>query len=53
MAKTHTRLDKMEAFVNRMIKDNGVNASFVATTDQRASLLSGSRFRVRRPSSLS
>jgi alpha-galactosidase len=33
MAKTHTRLDKMEAFVNQMIRDNGVNASVVATTD--------------------
>jgi alpha-galactosidase len=38
MAKTHTRLDKMEAFVNRMIKDNGVNASVVATTDRREAL---------------
>ena len=38
MAKTHTRLDKMEAFVNRMIKDNGINASVVATTDRREAL---------------
>jgi alpha-galactosidase len=38
MAKTHTRLDKMEAFVNRMIKDNGVKASVVATTDRREAL---------------
>ena len=29
---------KMEAFVNRMIKDNGVNASVVATTDRREAL---------------
>jgi alpha-galactosidase len=38
MAKTHTRLDKMEAFVNRMIKDNGINASVVATTERREAL---------------
>lgn len=38
MALTHTRLDKMEAFVKRMIKDNGIDASVVATTDQRAAL---------------
>lgn len=38
MALTHTRLDKMEAFVNRMIKDNGIDASVVATTDRRAAL---------------
>lgn len=38
MALTHTRLDKMEAFVNRMIKDNGIDASVVATTDRREAL---------------
>ncbi|NQU11743.1 alpha-galactosidase [bacterium] len=38
MALTHTRLDKMHAFVNRMIKDNGIDASVVATTDRRAAL---------------
>ena len=38
MALSHTRLDKMEAFVKRMIKDNGVKASVVATTDRRAAL---------------
>ena len=27
MALTHTRLDKIHAFVERMIKDNGVNAT--------------------------
>ncbi len=38
MAPSHARLDKMEAFVKRMIKDNGVQASVVATTDRRAAL---------------
>jgi len=38
MAKTHTRLDKMAAFVNRMIKDNGINATVVSTTDRREAL---------------
>ena len=38
MALTHTRLDKMEAFVKRMIKDNGIDASVVATTDRREAL---------------
>jgi alpha-galactosidase len=39
MALTHTRLDKMEAFVKRMIKDNGIDASVVATTDRREALM--------------
>ncbi len=38
MALTRTRLDKMHAFVNRMIKDNGVDATAVATTDRREAL---------------
>ena len=38
MALTHTRLDKMRAFVQRMIKDNGVDATVVATTNRRAAL---------------
>ena len=38
MALSHTRLDKMEAFVQRMIKDNGVKATVTATTDRRAAL---------------
>ncbi|MGD0782874.1 MAG: alpha-galactosidase [Candidatus Aminicenantales bacterium] len=38
MALTRTRLDKMKAFVDRMIKDNGVDAESVATTDRREAL---------------
>ncbi len=38
MALTRTRLDKMHAFVRRMIKDNGVDATAVATTDRREAL---------------
>ncbi|MCL1856716.1 MAG: alpha-galactosidase [Kiritimatiellaeota bacterium] len=38
MALTHTRLDKMEKFVKRMVKDNGVKAKVVATTDLREAL---------------
>lgn len=38
MALTHTRLDRMESFVNRMIKDNGIDATVVATTDRREAL---------------
>lgn len=38
MAPSRTRLDKMEAFVKRMINDNGVDASVVATTDRREAL---------------
>ncbi|HVP90047.1 MAG TPA: alpha-galactosidase [Terriglobales bacterium] len=38
MALTRTRLDKMQAFVRRMIKDNGVDAAVVATTDRREAL---------------
>ena len=38
MALSHTRLDKMHAFVQRMIEDNGVNATMTATTDRRAAL---------------
>ena len=34
MALTHTRLDKMKDFVERMIKDNGVDATVTATTDR-------------------
>jgi alpha-galactosidase len=38
MALTHTRLDKMQAFVKRMIKDNGIDATVVATTNRREAL---------------
>ena len=38
MALTHTRLDKMHAFVKRMIKDNKIKASVTATTDLREAL---------------
>ena len=38
MALTRTRLDKMQAFVERMIKDNGVDAKVTATTDRREAL---------------
>ena len=38
MALTPTRLGKMHAFVKRMIKDNGVDAGVVATTDRREAL---------------
>ena len=38
MALTRTRLDKMHAFVKRMVKDNGVEAKVVATTDRREAL---------------
>ena len=38
MALTRTRLDKMHAFVQRMITDNGVQATVVSTTDRRAAL---------------
>jgi len=38
MALTHTRLDKMHAFVQRMIKDNKVDAKVIATTDRREAL---------------
>jgi alpha-galactosidase len=38
MAPSHKRLDKMHAFVRRMIKDNGVAATVTATTDRRQAL---------------
>ena len=38
MALTHKRLDKMQDFVKRMIKDNGINAKVTATTDRREAL---------------
>ena len=38
MARTHTRLDKMHAFVQRMIRDNGLDARVTATTDLRTAL---------------
>jgi len=38
MAKTHKRLDKMQAFVKRMIRDNGIDATVTATTDRREAL---------------
>jgi len=38
MAPTHRRLDKMAAFVERMIRDNGLNATVRATTDRKEAL---------------
>ena len=38
MALTNTRLDKMHTFVERMIKDNGVEATVTKTTDRREAL---------------
>jgi alpha-galactosidase len=38
MALTHTRLDKMRDFVQRMIRDNKVKATVTATTDRREAL---------------
>ena len=38
MALSHTRLDKMHAFVDRMIKDNGIDATVTKTTDRREAL---------------
>jgi alpha-galactosidase len=38
MDLTHDRLDKMADFVRRMIKDNGIKASVVATTNRREAL---------------
>ena len=38
MALTHKRLDKMEAFAKRMVKENGVKARITATTDRREAL---------------
>ena len=38
MARTHTRLDKMKNFVDRLVRDNGVKATVTATTDRREAL---------------
>ncbi len=38
MALTHTRLDKMKSFVDRMIRDNDVKATVTVTTDRREAL---------------
>ncbi len=38
MALTHTRLDKVHSFVDRMIKDNGIDATVTKTTDRREAL---------------
>jgi len=38
MAPTHRRLDKMLDFVQRMVRDNGVDVSVWATTDRREAL---------------
>jgi alpha-galactosidase len=38
MAKTRKRLDKMHAFVGRMIRDNGLEASVTSTTNLREAL---------------
>ncbi len=38
MALTHRRLDRMHGFVERMIRDNGVNARTTATTSRREAL---------------
>lgn len=38
MARTHRRLDKMYAFVQRMIRDSGLDVRVTATTDLRTAL---------------
>ena len=38
MALTHKSLDKMHSFVQRMIHDNGIDATVMATTDRREAL---------------
>jgi alpha-galactosidase len=38
MALTRTRLDKMHAFVQRMIRDNDIDATVVSTTNRREAL---------------
>lgn len=38
MALTDTRLDKMHSFVQRMIDDNGIDATVTKTTDRREAL---------------
>jgi len=38
MALTRTRLDKMHDFVRRMIRDSGIEATAIATTDRREAL---------------
>ncbi len=38
MAPTHRRLDRMHAFVDRMIADNSVDATVTSTTDRRVAL---------------
>jgi alpha-galactosidase len=38
MALSHTRLDKMQAFVERMINDNGINSTAIGTTDRKEAL---------------
>lgn len=38
MARTRTRLDKMHDFVQRMIRDNQVEATVTSTTDRREAL---------------
>ncbi len=38
MALTRNRLDKMHAFVQRMIRDNGIEATVTATTNRREAL---------------
>ncbi|MHC4713229.1 MAG: alpha-galactosidase [Planctomycetota bacterium] len=38
MALTHRRLDKMHDFIQRMIKDNSLDAKVSATTDRREAL---------------
>jgi alpha-galactosidase len=38
MALTHTRLDKMHAFVQRMLRDNDLEATVIATTNRREAL---------------
>jgi len=38
MAPSHRRLDKMAAFAQRMVRDNGVDAKVTATTDRREAL---------------
>ncbi|HOL68236.1 MAG TPA: alpha-glucosidase/alpha-galactosidase, partial [bacterium] len=38
MALTHRRLDRMEAFLKRMVADNNLEATIIATTDRQQAL---------------
>ncbi|MBW3625625.1 MAG: alpha-glucosidase/alpha-galactosidase, partial [Armatimonadetes bacterium] len=38
MSPTETKLRRMEAFANRMVTENGVDATVYATTDRREAI---------------